>query len=70
MTRARGGVLLDEVGETYHLMDLCHLHHKIAHDAPANENGLLIDGYVTTIDGTVRYQGSDAYLLERYGDDG
>lgn len=51
-------------------MDLCHLHHKIAHDAPANENGLLIDGYVTTIDGTVRYQGSDAYLLERYGDDG
>lgn len=67
LTRARGGLLLDAAGETYHLMDLCVFHHKLAHDAPANENGLLIDGYITTIQGNVHYEGSDSYLLERYG---
>lgn len=67
VTRARGGLLLDDVGETYHLMYLCHFHHKVAHDHPAFETGLLIDGSVTSgPDGPV-YVGSDEYLTEHYG---
>jgi hypothetical protein len=68
LTRARGGLLLDEAGESYHLMHLCHQHHKDAHDqGSAFENGLLIDGYVTTgPDGRPQYTGSDPYLSEKY----
>ena len=68
LTRARGGLILDAAGETYHLMDLCPWHHKIAHDeGSAFENGLLLDGYVTSgLNGPV-YVGSDPYLNERYG---
>lgn len=67
LTRARGGTILDEVGESYHLIDLCPQHHRMADGADAYESGLLIDGYVTSgLYGPV-YTGSDPYLLERYG---
>lgn len=67
LTRARGGLLLDKAGETYHLMNLCHKHHMAAHDTgQAIENGLLLDGYVTTGQDGPEYQGSDPYLTSRY----
>ena len=70
LTRARGGLILDDAGETYHHIQLCPWHHKIAHDyGSAFENGLLIDGYVTTRNGKPFYVGSDEYLTRRYGDE-
>lgn len=40
----------------------------MADGAQAYQNGLLIDGYVTTgPQGTPVYTGSDPYLLEHYG---
>lgn len=69
LTRARGGVILDRVGETYHLMDLCHEHHRMADGGDARAGGLLIDGYVTTCTqcGNPEYAGPDRVLQERYG---
>jgi len=67
LTRARGGLLLDAVHETHHLMYLCAEHHAIAHDQPAFENGLLIRGSVVSgPDGPI-YTGPDEYLTEHYG---
>jgi hypothetical protein len=69
LTRARGGLLLDAVGETYHLMYLCPAHHSVAHDQPAFENGLLLRGSVISVPGSSvpLYTGPDEYLLEHYG---
>jgi|SRR4051812_27864499 hypothetical protein len=68
ITRARGGLLLDAVGETYHQMYLCVHHHADAHDQPAFDNGLLIRGSVVTgVDGRPYYTGPDEYLSEHYG---
>ncbi len=68
LTRARGGTILDKAGETYHLIDLCPKHHRMADGEMAYRNGLLIDGYVTTgPDGTPVYSGSDPYLKAKYG---
>lgn len=69
ITRARGGLILDEFGEKYHLMDLCRSHHSIAHDHPALETGLLLDGWIITCSTCKRptYEGSDVYLTGRYG---
>ena len=68
LTRARGGLILDEAGETYHHLYLCREHHNIAHSEPAFDNGLLVRGYVTThVDGRPLYVGPDAYLTEHYG---
>lgn len=68
VTRARGGLLLDKAGETYHHLYLCRHHHTIAHDAPAFENGLLIEGSVVSgPDGSPVYTGPDEYLTEHYG---
>ena len=69
VTRARGGLILDEAGETYHHMRLCREHHAWAHDRMnAFENGLLIHGYVTTgLDGRPLYTGPDEYLTQTYG---
>jgi hypothetical protein len=68
LTRARGGLLLDAVHETYHLMYLCAEHHAVAHDAPAFDNGLLIRGSVITgPNDTPVYTGPDEYLTEHYG---
>ena len=68
LTRARGGLILDAVGESYHQIYLCREHHGVAHDqGGAFAKGLLIDGYVTTEHGRPRYVGSDEYLLSKYG---
>lgn len=69
VTRARGGLLLDKVGETYHLMYLCREHHAMAHDeGSAFERGLLIRGSVISgPDGAPVYLGPDEYLLAHYG---
>lgn len=69
LTRARGGVILDDIGETYHLMHLCHSCHMRAHDqSQAFETGMLLDGsMVSGLNGPV-YTGSDQYLLEMYGE--
>lgn len=67
LTRARGGAVLDAAGETYHLIDLCPRHHRMSDGRDAYENGLLLDGYVTTgPDGEPVYHGSDPYLSDRY----
>ena len=63
LTRARGGLILDELGEQAHLITLCRVHHNFAHTEAGYEAGLMIDGYVTTgADGRAVYQGSDARL--------
>ena len=68
LTRARGGLILDAVGESYHHIYLCREHHGVAHDqGGAFARGLLIDGYVTTEQGEPRYVGSDEYLSSKYG---
>ena len=68
LTRARGGLILDQAGETYHHMWLCAHHHAVAHDAPAFDNGLLIEGSVITgADGRPLYSGPDEYLSGKYG---
>lgn len=70
LTRARGGDLLDRVGETYHLFGLCPQHHDEAHSgAVGYEGGLMIEGYVIldSSTGEITYLGPDDYLLERYG---
>jgi hypothetical protein len=68
LTRARGGLLLDAVGESYHHLWLCREHHGVAHDqGSAFSRGLLIDGYVTTELGKPHYVGSDEYLSATYG---
>ena len=71
LTRARGGVLLDIAGETYHQIYLCREHHNMAHDeGNAFANGLLIRGSVTThLDGKPLYVGPDEYLNEKYGEE-
>ena len=69
LTRARGGLILDAVGESYHHIWLCREHHGVAHDqGGAFARGLLIDGYVTTEHGRPHYVGSDEYLSSTYGD--
>jgi len=69
LTRARGGLLLDAVGETYHHIYLCREHHSYAHDTDQGyTSGLMIRGFVTTAtDGQPWYSGNDEYLLEHYG---
>src|SRR5262245_40845167 len=67
LTRARGGLILDKAGETYHHLYLCGEHHRVAHDKPAFDNGLLIRGFVKTgYRGEVIYSGPDEYLTEKY----
>lgn len=67
LTRARGGLILDKAGETYHHLRLCAEHHAIAHDQPAFDNGLLIRGFVKSdTRGHPIYSGPDEYLKEKY----
>jgi hypothetical protein len=70
LTRARGGLILDEAGEDYHLMRLCREHHDMAHDeGTAYDAGLLLRGYVNTdpVFGWPVYTGPDEYLQKKYG---
>lgn len=66
LTRARGGRLLDEVGETYHHIHLCHEHHRMADGGDAYAGDLLIDGYVITEGSSLVYYGTDTYLSAKY----
>lgn len=69
LTRARGGKILDQWGETYHQMWLCREHHDYAHDNPeAYEAGLMLRGsVVTNTEGFPVYTGPDEFLSNRYG---
>lgn len=64
LTRSRGGKLLDDVYETYHLLHLCLWCHEKCDGKEAYEGGMLIGGYVTT---GPYYQGDDEYLRGKYG---
>jgi hypothetical protein len=70
VTRARGGLILDKAGETYHHIYLCREHHNMAHDeGNAFARGLLIAGSVITgPDARPLYTGPDEYLTEHYGE--
>src|SRR5215831_364920 len=72
LPRARGGVILDEAREDYHLIVLCRDHHRQVHAHPERSYvaGLTIDGYVVTDKLTEHpvYTGTDPYLLEKYGE--
>ena len=68
LTRSRGGHILDQAEETYHLICLCPEHHHLSDGESAYEGGLLIDGYVTTdVLGRPIYHGSDVELTMKYG---
>lgn len=68
LTKARGGRILDEAGETLHLIHLCSQHHRWADGGKAYEAGLLIDGYVhSSPEGRPVYFGSDRDLRRLYG---
>lgn len=67
--RSRGGDVLDEIGETYHLVCLCRLHHDWVHHHPAEAalGGLVIEGQVWVDGGRAVYRGPDPYLHTTYG---
>ena len=67
LKRSRGGHLLDPY-DIYHLIALCHTHHRYV-ETSGDETGMLIDGYVITdsITGRPVYTGSDVYLTATYG---
>lgn len=68
LTRARGGNLLDQLGEIYHLIALCTTHHREDADGGlAYQTGLLLDGRMYYAGGTYWYEGSDSYLKDNYG---
>lgn len=68
LTRSRGGSVLDDEGETYHLMCLCREHHQYAHETSTPyDSGLMIEGYVTHEQGRVHYVGPNNYLRAKYG---
>lgn len=62
--RSRGGEILDELNETYHLINVCRRHHDFIHRRPAlaEQGGLVINGQMTS-DG---YHGPDPYLSSKY----
>lgn len=66
LTRARGGGVLDQVGESYHLIALCPECHARSDGGDAYMGGLLIDGYAAMSSGKVEYYGTDQYLSEKY----
>ena len=66
LTRARGGAVLDEVGEIYHHVALCRKHHRDV-DEFGFDSGLMIQGWVYKINGVVAYSGPDQYLKNKYG---
>lgn len=69
LTRARGGGILDRVGEVFHLIHVCGYHHRMSDGEEAYLGGMLIDGYVSFNKQTRRpvYIGSNEYLKEKYG---
>lgn len=68
LTRARGGDVLDQAGETYHLIALCKSCHRASDGGDAYLGGLLIEGYVTWNQSKTKpmYVGPDMYLSQKY----
>lgn len=68
LTKARGGRVLDKMGETIHLIHLCWEHHRVADGYKAYEAGLLIEGSVVTdkLTGRAVYSGPDPDLRRLY----
>lgn len=66
LTRARGGGLLDELGETYHHLALCRTHHSQVDDH-GYQSHLLIAGSAYRNGTRVVYVGPDEYLTAKYG---
>lgn len=66
LTRARGGDILDALGEIYHHIALCYRHHKYAHEE-RDGGEMIIDGSVYRDGPYVVYQGNDEYLSGKYG---
>lgn len=67
LTKARGGRHLDRMGETAHLLHLCHEHHRQAHEETGHD--LIISGEVEWDRLTKRpvYRGDDHELRQRWG---
>lgn len=67
LPKSRGGRILDEFGETEHLIHLCKTDHMQAH-ARMYAEGMMIDGSVTWNKMTSRpeYRGTDPTLTQRY----
>lgn len=66
LTVGRGGALLDDVSETYHLIHLCVEHHAGADGGLAYDGDLLIDGQVISFGGKPVYLGTDEFLTTKY----
>lgn len=67
LPKSRGGRILDEVGETYHLILLCKTDHLQAHSRK-DALGLMIDGSVVwdKLTNQPHYTGTDPYLMSKY----
>lgn len=68
LTKARGGDVLDQMHETYHLIHLCRRCHRLSDGADAYAGGILIEGQVSW-DPLARrpvYTGPDPYLTLTY----
>lgn len=66
LTRARGGDVLDEEGETEHLVALCPQHHRLAHNEGV-KTGMMIQGYAYRDGVEAVYEGSNESLKEKHG---
>ena len=65
LTRARGGTVLDALGETYHHLACCPYHHRMVDDL-GFDSGLLIQGSAYRNGNVVSYVGPDRYLSQKY----
>lgn len=68
LPKSRGGRILDDYGETCHLIYLCKSDHMQAHSRK-DSLGLMIDGSVTwdKLNQRPIYQGRDPELTRKYG---
>jgi hypothetical protein len=67
LPKSRGGRILDDYGETSHLINLCQEHHMQAHSRK-DADGLMIDGSVTwdKLNHRPIYKGTDTILSKKY----
>ena len=68
LPKSRGGRILDDYGESCHLIHLCKTDHIQAHSRKDAE-GMMIDGSVTwdKMEQRPIYQGTDPELKTKYG---
>lgn len=68
LPRSRGGNVLDQYGETCHLLHLCRRDHGVAH-ARQSADGMMIDGSVVWNRDRTKplYRGTDPELTRKYG---